>query len=381
LLGVTQEQHPERCRLFAQWKGLGWPILHDPINVLGSVAVPLVVAIDEHGIVRSTRPRPATLEAEFLTQTFADDASGVNPSPYGPAHPPAFDQLRRRAESAGRADEWRSLGDALALWGGSGRLNEAITAYTRATEIDPQDGRAYFRLGVCLRRRYESTARERDDFQAAVENWSRAVEVDPNRYIWRRRIQQYGPRLDKPYPFYDWVPEAERAIRARGDQPVRLPVPPQGAEIARPVTVFGPAKPAVPPDPDGRVKRVEPKAVAAEVTVVPARVKPGKTARVHVVLRLDPNSKLHWNHEAEPLRVWLDPPDGWLVGERLLTAEVPAKVVTEGDRILEFEVQVPAGATRRNIIPGYALFHVCDAVGGQCRYVRLDVAVEINVAK
>ena len=58
ILGVTQEQHPERCRLFAQWKQFDWPILHDPINVLESAAVPIVVAIDEHGIVRSTRPRP-----------------------------------------------------------------------------------------------------------------------------------------------------------------------------------------------------------------------------------------------------------------------------------------------------------------------------------
>ena len=28
LLGVIQEQHPDRCRLFAQWKGFDWPILH-----------------------------------------------------------------------------------------------------------------------------------------------------------------------------------------------------------------------------------------------------------------------------------------------------------------------------------------------------------------
>ncbi len=52
MLGVTQEQHADRCRLFAQWKQFGWPILHDPINLLEAPAVPIVVAIDEHGIVR-----------------------------------------------------------------------------------------------------------------------------------------------------------------------------------------------------------------------------------------------------------------------------------------------------------------------------------------
>jgi hypothetical protein len=91
LLGVTQEQHPERCRLFAQWKGFDWPILHDPINVLESSAVPVVVAIDEHGIVRSVRPRPETFEREFVGQAFADDPGAKpNPARYGPTHPPAL---------------------------------------------------------------------------------------------------------------------------------------------------------------------------------------------------------------------------------------------------------------------------------------------------
>ena len=130
------------------------------------------------------------------------------------------------------------VGDGLILWGGPKRLNDAIEAYTAATRADPQDRRALFRLGVALRQRYESAARQRNDFQAAVENWGRALELDPNQYIWRRRIQQYGPRLDKPYPFYDWVPEAERAIRELGQTPIELPVRPDGAEIAKPMKGF-----------------------------------------------------------------------------------------------------------------------------------------------
>ena len=74
LLGITQEQHADRCRLFAQWKRFDWPILHDPINLMEAPAVPIVVAIDEHGIVRSIRPRPETFAAEFLDKPFADDA-------------------------------------------------------------------------------------------------------------------------------------------------------------------------------------------------------------------------------------------------------------------------------------------------------------------
>ncbi len=65
MLGVTQEQHPDRCRLFAQWHAVSWPILHDPINLLATTGVPIVVAIDEHGVVRSTRPT-----AEWVKDTF-----------------------------------------------------------------------------------------------------------------------------------------------------------------------------------------------------------------------------------------------------------------------------------------------------------------------
>ena len=52
LLGIIQEQHPDRCRLFAQWQQFDWPIVHDPINVIATRAVPVVLAIDEHGVVQ-----------------------------------------------------------------------------------------------------------------------------------------------------------------------------------------------------------------------------------------------------------------------------------------------------------------------------------------
>ena len=56
VLGVVQEQHPDRCRLFAQWKGIDWPILHDVLNLVGPDAVPIYIAIDEHGPVILTVP-------------------------------------------------------------------------------------------------------------------------------------------------------------------------------------------------------------------------------------------------------------------------------------------------------------------------------------
>ena len=155
VLGVTQEQHPERCRLFAQWKQLDWPILHDPINLLETSAVPVVVAVDEHGVVRFTRPRPQSLKKDFIDKTFAEDVPAeATLERYGPVHPPAFDVLQSTANTSNSADAWRSLGDSLILWGGPKRLNDAINAYMAATHSNPLDRCAFFRLGVALRQRY-----------------------------------------------------------------------------------------------------------------------------------------------------------------------------------------------------------------------------------
>ena len=342
LLGVTQEQHPERCRLFAQWKGFDWPILHDPINVLGSSAVPIILALDEHGIVRSTRPNLKTFVDNFLNRKFADEAKD-SPSSPTPKHPPDFDALKAAAEKAKTAGgAWRRYGDALALWGGEAKLSAAVAAYREAVRRDAKDGPAWFRLGVCLRRRSETKeTRKANDFRKAVEAWGTALELNPNQYIWRRRIQQYGPRLDKPYPFYDWVPEAEAAIRKRGDKPVVLPVPPDGSEIARPAKAFVQAKNVEKnPDPQGKVTR-DKGSVTCEVVVVPAAVKPGESARVHLRFRLAPKTAGHWNNEGEPLRMWVDPPDGVASSERLIEAEQPKAANSDEDRMIGFEVQIP----------------------------------------
>jgi len=380
VLGITQEQHPERCRLFAQWKQFDWPILHDPINVLGSSAVPLFVAIDEHGIVRSTQPNPKTLADEFVNKSFLDDAKPDAVSPT-PMYPPKWEDLKAAAEKQSSGVVWRSYADALALWGGDKRVSDAITAYRKASALDARDSASRFRLGVCLRRRSESPARQPDDFRDAVEAWGAALDLDPNQYIWRRRIQQYGPRLDKPYPFYDWVSEAETAIRTRGEQPVDLPIRPDGSEIAGPTKQFAIEK-NVPknPDPNGRVTR-DTKAVSVEVVTVPNRVKPGESVRVHLVFRVKPGTKLHWNNEADALQLWVEGANGVAVSERLIRAEQPKEAVTDEERRVGFEVKIPADATAEITLPVFALYHICDDMSGQCRYLRLDCTVELKLRK
>jgi hypothetical protein len=386
LLGVTQEQHPDRCRLLAQWKGFDWPILHDPINVLRLSAVPVFVAIDEKGIVRDVRPRLERFEADFLTKDFRDEAPGVVPrlTPVVSAKTmqPDFDALRAKARKDDTPTAWRELGDALVLWGGDGKIDASLDAYEEALRRAPKDGPTLFRLGVCYRRRYESIGRKPGDFQTAVDHWGRALALEPNEYVWRRRIQQYGPRLDKPYAFYDWVEEAEKAIRRRGEQPVALKVRPGGAEIAHPAREFPTHSREVhAPDPEGKITRDRDGWIRADVTVVPARARPGQAVRVHVTLRPDPKHKAHWDNEAGPPQLWIDPPEGGQTSDRLLTAAATARAVSDEERTLDFEVKVPKNATGTVRFAAYATYHVCDDEHGQCRFLRLDVPILVPIGE
>ena len=66
--------------------------------------------------------------------------------------------------------------------------------------------------------------------------------------------------------------------------------------------------------------------------------------------------------------------------EGILSHPNAREAETQETRILEFEVEVAAGTQ-----PGphgletYALFNVCEAKGGVCRYLRRDFTVDVTV--
>ena len=126
-------------------------------------------------------------------------------------------------------------------------------------------------------------------------------------------------------------------------------------------------------DPDGLVR--------AEATVAPARVRPNQAVRIHVVFRLDPKRPAHWNNEAEPLRLWIDPPEGWQAVDQLLLCPAGKKAITEEERALDFEVKAPARAKGKIRLNAYALYHICEADGGQCRFLLLDIPIDVQVGK
>jgi hypothetical protein len=373
-MGIIQEQHPDRCRLFMQWKEMGWPIAVDALNRLGYDAVPVTYLIDEHGVIRYVNPKPPDLDT-FLAATYPAPAT----VPTVPAAPPEIASLAPGAD--GTAAEWRDYGDALFLWGDEARLGEAIDAYSRALAVAGDEGPLHFRLGTTYRRRYDSPQRQTADFQRAVDRWSRALAINPNQYIWRRRLQQYGPRLTKPYPFYHWVDEARRDIRARGDEPVKLVAEPGGAEVAAPEETFDAQVQADgEPDAQGRVTRDPGRLVQVEATVVPPVVAPGEVARVYLVMRPNAGVQAHWNNEVDPLLVWVKPPAGWAVDRNALTTPSPPETVSSEPRELQFEIQAPENPEgERAIVSAYSLYYVCEDVDGVCLYRRQDLSVPLRV--
>jgi hypothetical protein len=373
MAGIIEEQHPDRARLFMQWKQMHWPVLVDSLNLLGTSAVPITLAIDEYGVIRLLNPKPEEIEGKFLNRTFEEPAN----LPAITHTIPELDSLKQ-ATLQGTAKAWESYANALVEWGRPERLGEAIEAYQQALRLEPGSGPLHFRLGVAYRKRYDSDFRQTEDFQKAVEQWGAALEIDPNQYIWRRRIQQYGPRLDKPYPFYDWVGTARKEIAARGESPVLLAVEPAGAEIAHPEKTFAAAPASAKnPDPQGQILRDDGQFIQVETAVVPDTRSEEVSARVHVMFRPNPAKKAHWNNEAGNMVFWVSPPPGWSASQHLVTVPNPPQPVSKEPREVEFEVKGQKLA-QRVTVPAFALYYVCEGVNGVCMYRRQDVPITIT---
>jgi hypothetical protein len=367
-----------------QWKEMDWEILIDPLNLLGVDLVPIHVLIDEAGIVRSIPRAGSAEQIRQVVQSFIEN-DDVPPEPSrSRSAQPNFAELKEKAES-GEPDARVQYADALVLWRGGENLDQAIRHYAAAWEArDKTPASIAFRLGVAYRARFDSPHRRPGDFAAAVKHWRAALDADPNQYIWRRRIQQYGPRLDKPYPFYDWVPEARNQITSRGEQPKRLIVEPGGAEFAEPAVEFArEAGDASEPDPLGQIHRDLGEYITVEVVQVDDTGPEGQAARIHVVLTPNRTGQAHWNNEAEPLTVWIQPPAEWQISARHLVYPNPkGSAATHETRSVEFEIKPPSSIPAGEYaFSGYALYNVCEGAEGVCLYRRQEIHCKVTIDK
>ena len=296
-------------------------------------------------------------------------------------------------------ETWRTVGDAVILWRPIREIDAAICAYQQAMQSEPERPEIHFRLGVAYRMRYEANAllveagqtsaargvgssvtsevspAGPEDFQRSIEHWSKALELDPNQYIYRRRIQQYGPRLTKPYPFYDWVDQARIAVRERGEVPIQLAIEPRGTERIGPAVPKIDSPTAEPPDPQGRIDRDRKPLVHVTPTFVPAQVSPGQAVRLH--LEFTPTGAAQWNNEAEPLVVWLELPESWKVDPPLLRSSQRFTAESAETRRLEADLQIPAELSGAPEFSAYALYYVCEMEGGTCLYLRQDIPLAL----
>ena len=334
LIGIVQEQHPDRTELFAQWKEFDFPILWDPFGYTGLEVVPLLSGIDEHGVVRIARPNPRKFDAfvsDFVERSFdppagdARAASGFHVT-----------EAMRLAAGRGSAAAAQRAAARLLLGGGSAPTIDADVAALEAHAAATGAPVDRFRAGVARRMRHDGPSARADDFQVAIDDWRAALAARPNQYIWRRRIQQWGPRLDKPYAFYDWVAGAEAAISARGETPIEVLIPLSGSEIAdKSRAIPRPAEDADPPDPKGLVTRDAGKLVRVETAValhtasVGPRIRtPRGASRVHVTLR--PRAGAKWAPDADPAQLWIEAPGGLESDAR--SGDVPGRRFRPGGR-------------------------------------------------
>ncbi len=378
LLGVIQEQHAERCRLFQQWKTLDFPVVQDALNSNGITEVPVYVAIDEHGIVRARPRRPSGFAEDFIERRF--DSPDVVPGRVDRSDT-LIETWRNRRQNSDSAANRSGLADSLVLWQGDrAAVGEAVDLYTQVAQQDPGRAVVYFRRGVARRRLYELTDRhDAAYFEGAVADWEAALQRNPNHYIYRRRIEQYGPRLKKPYPFYNWITQARQEIADRGETPLRLLVEPGGAELARDTGKMTIETESKNPDPQNQITR-DRRFAGVHATTVPTRPGPGDVVAVHVGFSIVAPGK--WNHESTPLQVWIDevPADVQVSSRLIEDTTVHSEAESTQPLSLSFELRIPEKQTADLELNAFALFNLCESEGGQCLFRRRDFAIRVPVA-
>ena len=364
VIGITQEQHPERCRLYAQWQEIDWPILWDPFNLTGSKVVPNAIAIDEFGVVQMVGARSNGFMERFMEADYPEPSSTLRAGPNVCAFADAHGRDPGPVE-----------------WGMRGDFASGISALESALVQNPEDARTSFMAGVMRRMRYDSKQSQPMDFQLAVEHWTMALELDPNQYIWRRRIQQYGPRMDKPYPFYTWIERAREELLASGQTPVELPVGLTPAELAQPRTGQDEVARIVrkESDPDGRIERDVQGLIAMDSAVAFDTSGAKNVASVHLAFRPSKLLQAHWNHESgAALEVWLKAPSGVSLAQPLLEYQLATGAATSSEVVyLSGELTLSPQSTAQSLA-GYALYYVCEGQAGSCRYLRQDFEIELR---
>ena len=160
---------------------MDWALMVDSLDLRGVSAVPITVLIDEAGVVFKARARMRDLEA-FLSEPSIDFEMAAKPQI------PDLVQLAAQSSSAHVTDltdpetmeASRRYFDALFLWGGTGKLDEAILMGRSILEVT-DDAKVSFHLGVALQSRYGEN-QDADEFADAIKAGYTALPMNTNQY-------------------------------------------------------------------------------------------------------------------------------------------------------------------------------------------------------
>ncbi|MGJ8726491.1 MAG: TlpA family protein disulfide reductase [Roseibacillus sp.] len=341
VFGIAPEQYGDRMALFLQWKNLEFPVLMDPLNVLNVSAVPITLLVDESGVIRYRNPKPRDLKV-FLDKEYPETARVITP-----ASPLGQEQALRALQNRDTAEIERAA-TMLALLSTSNK-NPEFT----------------FQSGVLARWLFDNGG-DPENFQTAVHLWSDALAHRPGQYIWRRRIQQYGPRLDKPYPFYNWVIEARKDLQAAGKTPHPLQVEPSGSEVAAPRKKGEQGKESPNfPDPNNKLPH-ENALLEITTTTIPHTDAPEK-GRLHLLLT--PTENGHWSSDAQKVELWFRPEEGSPIFLTSEATSLPANLETSSlPRVLEGDFSLPQNSAGKLVL----FYSLCETENAVCRFLKTE---------
>lgn len=365
LLPVSHDQYADRAQLFAQWKKVETPILFDPINSLGLETVPLVVAVDEFGIVRAVNPKPDTIGEVFVNKKF----KGKPPKLAEGVTEPPDARITRRVAGEGRdVEEICAHCVALLIAGEPPLLEEAVNNYFEALKKKPRSAEASFGLGVACRKRLDCESRQPGDLTAAISAWTRATTLEPRNGLYRARLAEFLPLRSGQKGPYDWVATAEKGITAAGKTPILL--------SSQPVKWDLPAAKSEEASDEAEVDND--KLVSIDCVLVPSRDKKNVNAGLHVALWPDTQRQVQWHNEAEKTSIHLLKSDLLKANQPALSIANPKQHASNETRIISFPITFNSKEAAAGTVKAVAYYTLTEPGSAGPKRLRQEFEIEIK---
>ena len=345
---------------------MDWPVYIDSFNLLEVEAVPMTFLVNPKGVITKVSPSKKNLDSILKNATNA-----INPTTSDDLEPYWSTLLKKRSFNlfCNLASERNFV-----------ELFKSIKMLKKS-DYKMRHEHLEFMTGVAYKMRSESPFRKLDDFSKAIDHWETALELRPNQYIWRRRIQQYGPILGKPYPFYDWVEIALKELKEKGEVPFNenFVLTESEQSILTPTQTSNKKNYKI-PDPFNKLKRGNMQFVNTRVLTIPSHPKTGRPFRVFVQLDLKQPDSVQWNNEGAASHLYFEKSNFNKTSIHRFWTGTKEKEYSTEQRIIDFELNYPrSGIIGGKKLPaGYIVVNLCDRLTGACFTRRIDFSIPIN---